>query len=260
MSPRLACTVTGTGDPVLFLHGGPTAADVLAPIAEAVAQTHTAIQIALPGYGASAALTAPFTVADIHAAIEATVAPLFPDRKLTLIGFSGGGYHALALAARGKLATERIVCLAGVMSLNQAVRDGFRQFAAALRQGVDLHGLMPDRFLSPAFKAMHPEAARAVTAWLDAASPAHLANELDAMAAAPDLDDAVSALEVPILARVGALDAAVGPAESERIVAAARAGTLEIVPGVGHALMFEDLPGTTAAVLRCLAGTDRCPA
>jgi len=235
----LVCTIDGTGDPVLFLHGCPTSPDVLAPIAQAVAQTHRAIQIALPGYGASAPLAAPFTVADIHAAIEATVAPLLQGRKLTLVGFSGGGYHALALAARGQLATGRVICLAGLMSQTPAGRDGFRQFAAALRQGVDLHGVAPDRFLSPAFKATHPEAARAVTAWLDATPPV-------------DLDDAVAALDVPIFARVGALDVAVGSAESERIVAAAKAGTLEVVPGAGHALVFEDLDGTTASVLRSL--------
>jgi pimeloyl-ACP methyl ester carboxylesterase len=248
----LVCTIDGTGDPVLFLHGCPTSPDVLAPIAQAVAQTHRAIQIALPGYGASAPLAAPFTVADIHAAIEATVAPLLQGRKLTLVGFSGGGYHALALAARGQLATGRVICLAGLMSQTPAGRDGFRQFAAALRQGVDLHGVAPDRFLSPAFKATHPEAARAVTAWLDATPPVNLASELDAFAAAPDLDDAVAALDVPIFARVGALDVAVGSAESERIVAAAKAGTLEVVPGAGHALVFEDLDGTTASVLRSL--------
>ena len=58
---------------------------------------------------------------------------------------------------------------------------------------------------------------------------------------------------MPVLARVGALDVAAGPAASEAIVAAARGGTLEVVPGAGHALMYEDLEGTTASVVRALA-------
>jgi len=248
----LAYTSVGTGDPVLFLHGCPTFPDVLASIAQASVATHTVIQIALPGYGASAPLAGVFTVADIHAAIEATVVPLVGDRPVALVGFSSGAYHAMALAARGKLAPRRVISLGGLMTLTPATRDGFKQFAAALRQGVDLHGIAADRFLSPAFKATHPDAVRAVTAWLDATPPANLASELEAFVAAPDLDADVAALEVPILARVGALDVAVGPGESERIVAAARAGTLQVVPGAGHALMYEDLEGTTASVLSAL--------
>jgi len=129
----LAYTSVGTGDPVLFLHGCPTFPDVLASIAQASVATHTVIQIALPGYGASAPLAGVFTVADIHAAIEATVVPLVGDRPVALVGFSSGAYHAMALAARGKLAPRRVISLGGLMTLTPATRDGFKQFAAALR-------------------------------------------------------------------------------------------------------------------------------
>jgi len=139
------------------------------------------------------------------------------------------------------------------MSLAPAERDGFKQFAAALRQGVDLHGIAADRFLSPAFKATHPEAVRAVTSWLDASPPASLAAELEAFAAAPDLEAAVAALTIPVVARTGELDVACPPPKARAIVGAARKGALEIVPGAGHALMFEDLAGTTASVVRALA-------
>jgi len=81
---------SGSGDPVLFIHGCPTPPDVLAPIAEVVARTHRAIQIALPGYGASPALPGAWTLADLHAAVEATVAPLLGGRPLAVVGFSGG--------------------------------------------------------------------------------------------------------------------------------------------------------------------------
>ena len=252
----LAFSSLGSGQLVVFVHGCPTFPDVLGPVATAVSRTHRAVRIALPGYGASPALAGAWTLADLQARIEETVAGLTPEgprAPVALVGFSGGGYHALALAVRGNLAVTQVVCLAGLMAQTQAGRDGFRQFAAALRQGVDLHGIAPDRFLSPAFRATHPDAVRAVTAWLDATPPANLANELEAFAAAPDLDAGVAALTVPILARVGALDVAAGPAASEAIVAAARAGTLEVVTGSGHALMYEDLEGTTASVVKALA-------
>src|ERR1700722_7938863 len=200
----IALTTYGRGDPVLFIHGCPTSPDVLAPIAKVVGETHRVIQIALPGYGASPPLATPWTMDDLHAAIEAAVAPEQGARPLAIVGFSGGGYHALALAARAVLKVQRVVCLAGLMALDPADREGFKAFAGALRKGVDLHGIAPDRFLSPAFKVANPDAVRAVTAWLDATPPANLANELDTFGGAPDLGAAVAALDIPILARVGA--------------------------------------------------------
>src|SRR4029078_8937705 len=64
---------TGRGRPVVFLGGCPTPWDVLVPIARAVASTHEAIELALPGYGESPALAHPHTAADVHAAIEASL-------------------------------------------------------------------------------------------------------------------------------------------------------------------------------------------
>ncbi|MGO8992647.1 MAG: alpha/beta fold hydrolase [Polyangiaceae bacterium] len=253
----LALRICGTGDPVLFIHGCPTSADVLAPIAHVAARTHRAIQIALPGYGTSPPLTAPWAIADLHAAIEAAVAPELASRPLAIVGFSGGVYHALALASRGILNVRQVISLAGLMALTPADREGFKGFAAALRQGVDLRDIAADRFLSPAFKATHSDAVRAVAAWLDAISPANLANELDAFAVAPDLDVEVAALDIPILARVGALDVAAPPGKSEAIVAAAKRGTLAIVPGAGHALMYEDFHATTASIVSALGALSR---
>jgi 3-oxoadipate enol-lactonase len=249
----LALTITGAGAPVLFIHGCPTSADVLAPLAQVVARTHRAIQVALPGYGASPPLPAPWTMADLHATIEAAVISAEGTRPLAVVGFSGGAYHALALATRAVLPIDRVVCLAGLMALSPADREGFKGFAGAVRQGIDLHGIAGERFLSPAFRAAHPEAVRAVTEWIDATSPANLANELDAFVVAPDLDARVAALGVPILARVGTLDLAAPPAKSEANVAVAKRGTLEVVPGAGHALMYEDLEATAASIVRALA-------
>ena len=128
----------------------------------------------------------------------------------------------------------------------------FRQFAVALRAGADLHPVAGPRFLSAGFAATHPEAVKQVEAWLDCVSPAVLANELDAFAAAPDLRAALASLTIPVVARVGALDVAMPPAKSEDIVRAVPNGRLEVVPGVGHALTLEDLDGTIASVRRAL--------
>jgi haloacetate dehalogenase len=50
----LACSIGGEGPPLLLLHGFPQTRAMWAPIAPALAKTHTVICPDLPGYGASA--------------------------------------------------------------------------------------------------------------------------------------------------------------------------------------------------------------
>lgn len=67
-----------------------------------------------------------------------------------------------------------------------------------------------------------------------------------------DLRPRLAELDVPILARVGTADLATPPALSEEIVEHAARGHLELVEGVGHALIHEDLEGTVASTRRAL--------
>jgi pimeloyl-ACP methyl ester carboxylesterase len=67
-----------------------------------------------------------------------------------------------------------------------------------------------------------------------------------------DLRPALRSLRLPVLARTGALDVAIPPRYSEELAAAA-GGTVERVPGVAHALLHEDLPGTTRSIEAFLA-------
>jgi pimeloyl-ACP methyl ester carboxylesterase len=243
---------TGRGRPVVFLGGCPTPWDVLAPVAAAVSTTHEAIEVALPGYGVSTPLGELYSLDAAHEAVERTLIES-GVRECALVGFSGGAYRALAIACRGKIRVTQVLCLSGLAGLTPAESEGFRGFAGALRAGVDLSSLATARFLAPAFAVAHPEAVVAVKGWLASATREMIAAELDAFATAPDLAEAVSALTMPIVARVGSVDAATPPTKSEAIVRACRSARIEVVDGAGHALMIEDLDGTIAALRGLLA-------
>ena len=243
---------SGRGLPVVFLGGTPTTWDVLADVARAIAGTHEAIELSLPGYGASAPLAGRYTLEAAHAAVEQTLIEA-GVRECALVGFSGGAYRALAIALRGAIRVTHLLSLAGLASLSAEEAAGFRGFAEALRAGAELKGIAAQRFLSPAFAAAHPEACVAVEGWLDAAPREVVAAELDAFAEAPDLTPALAGLRIPVAARVGTLDAAAPVQKSEAIVAACAGAALETVAGAGHALMFEDLAGTIASLRRLLA-------
>ncbi len=243
---------TGRGSPVVFLGGCPTFWDVLSPIAAAISTTHEAIEVALPGYGASPALPGKYTLPAAQAAVEAALLDA-GVRECAVVGFSGGGYRALSLACSGNVRVTHVLSLAGLAGLTTDESAGFRGFAAAVRAGQDLRALAVPRFLSASFAAVHAEAAQAVQGWLSAAPPEVIAAELDAFAEAEDLTPALGALLIPIVARVGSADVASPPPKSEAIARACRSARLEIVDGAGHALVYEDVGGTIEALRRLLA-------
>jgi len=240
----------GAGDAVLFLHGTPTAWDVLRPVADAVVGRRTLLA-ALPGYGDAPARPSAFTVADIARAIEDAVRALGVSR-LRVVGFSGGAYHALQLALRGVIAVDAVVVLGGFADLTAADRAGFVGLAAALRAGAPLAGVATSRFLSPTFAAAHPDARARVEAWIHATSPENLARELDAMVAAPSLLAGLAGWGGRVVARTGSLDLAAPPAKGQAIASAARRGVFQQVDGAGHALLEENRDATIAAVLAAL--------
>jgi pimeloyl-ACP methyl ester carboxylesterase len=94
---------------------------------------------------------------------------------------------------------------------------------------------------------------RAVEGWLDAAPSEVIAQDLEAFADAPDLVPSLSNLRIPVVARVGAADAATPVAKSEAIVRACPSASLQVVDGAGHALVYEDVEGTRAAIRAWLA-------
>jgi 3-oxoadipate enol-lactonase len=238
---------SGAGAPVVFLHGCPTPHDLFDDLARHVATRHRALVVSLPGYGASPALPASWTLEALHDALARAIDDAAAGERPWLVGFSGGAYHALAIAAQVRAAG--VFSLAGLLDLTDEERAGQRSFADAVAAGVDLRPLAGPRFLSDAYRAAHPESAGRVARWLDATSSENLAAELRVITTMPDLTPRVAALDVPVIARVGTLDVVTPPAKSEAIVRTARHGTLQLVDGSGHALPYEDARGTADAVL-----------
>ncbi len=236
-----------SGTPVVLLHGMPTEPDHLVPLARALSGSHRTLLVHLPGYGKSPPLPAPYSVERCRELIEEALAAQGVDAA-TLIGFSGGAWHGIGLALRGKLRVEKLVSLGGLAGLDAEQQAAFHGFAAALRAGQDLRPVAPGQFLASDFAASHPEAVAGVTSWLDAIAPADLAAELDATADAPDQRPRLAELAMPILCRAGELDAAVPPQASRSIVEGVQHGTLQLVPGKGHALLYEDFDATVRAV------------
>jgi len=248
MSHMLHIDVQGdSGTPVVLLHGMPTQPEHTAPLARELSGSHCTLVVHLPGYGNSPPLPAPYSVDRCRELIEEALAAQ-GVHEATLVGFSGGAWHAIGLALRGKLRVQKLVLLAGLAGFDPEHQAAFRGFADALRSGQDLRPVAPQQFLAADFAAAHPDAVAGVTSWIDAIAPADLAAELDAAAEAPDQRPCLGELAMPVLCRAGELDAAVPTQASRAIAESVQKGTLQIVPGVAHALLYEDFEATAAAV------------
>lgn len=237
---------------VVLLHGAPTPAELLSPLVDVPAAGLRRLVVHLPGYGRSAPNPADAGVAETHRRLIATLeAAELSD--FALVGFSSGAYHALALAASGRLRPRLVVSLAGFATLTAEEREQYGQFANVLRSGADLHALMPARLLSPGARAGRPALASEVERWLDAVPTDLLADELDALARCEDLTSRLAALDCPVVCRAGDADLATPLHHAMRIVRGCADARLELVPGAGHALPLEDREGTRASIASALA-------
>ena len=246
------CVDLGSGPAVMLLHGTPSAPDDLGPLADALSRTRRVLVPHMPGYGQTPALH-PFSLATVYAELESELRARGVER-VALVGFSGGAYRALALALRKNVHATHVVSLGGLAGLDAPFAAAFHQLADVIRTGQDaeLRASFVERMTVPGFAAREPALAASIHAWLDATTKATLADEMDAMAKGEDLRPRLPALDVPVLARVGALDAAVPRSMSEAIVLGTPRAVLQVVPGVGHALLAQDAPATLAAVLAFL--------
>lgn len=215
------------------------------PLAERLARSFRVLLVHLPGYGRSKPLD-PYSMEHSHAIVEETLLAR-GVRSAHLVGYSGGAYRAFALAVRGTIAVQSVASLAGSADFTEEERRGLLQYVAMLRAHVDPAPVLVDLMLSP--RGRESEAALAeVRSWATAVAPDNLARELEAFVAAADLRPALAKVELPVLVRVGTIDAASPPERSRRIADVVRHARLEEVPGVGHALLCEDFEATAASL------------
>jgi pimeloyl-ACP methyl ester carboxylesterase len=115
----LAFDRTGTGDPLVLLHGIGLSRGSWDPVVPALAQRFEVIAVDLPGFGDSPPL--PPGVEPHPAALARAVAELLDELRISaphLAGNSLGGWVALELAALRPLATVTLLSPAGLWRHN----------------------------------------------------------------------------------------------------------------------------------------------
>jgi len=229
----------GAGPAVVLLHGLPSAPEDFDPLVATLRRSHRILVPHLPGYGHTPPDPEPCSVDDVVGRLERWLIEAGVARA-DLVGFSAGAYKAVAIALRGRIAVSRLILFAPVVGLDPEVAQGYRDVAAAVRSGAfDARPSWLDRMASSGLIVRDPRAAARVLAWLDAAPSSVLCDELDAMADAVDLRPRLGELACSVLVCAGTADNAVPIAWAGDVVRRCRHGALELVEGVGHALLLE---------------------
>jgi pimeloyl-ACP methyl ester carboxylesterase len=241
----------GRGKAVVLIGGCPTPASIWDGLVRALATTHRVLVPHLPGYEGSEPLR-PYSLAGAQKLIEDALLERGVG-EAALVGYSLGAWRVLAMALGGRIRPTAVVCLGGGAHWSDEERAVLGGFVQLLRSKMPLPDIMPQRMVSPGFLEAHPESADEVRAWLEAAPREVIADELEAAALhGEDLRPRLRTLECPVLARTGELDLAAPPEMARAVAESARHGTLQIVPGMGHAWSIEDPAGTSAALARFL--------
>lgn len=239
----------GTGPAVVLLHGAPMTRAYFAALSERLSRRFRVVLVDLPGYGRSAE-SLPYDLDESHRMLEDAL-EAHGVRDAAFIGASGGSYRSFAIATRGRIRVRGIAALGGLADVTPDEAAPLHGYAVILRSEAPVEPVLEQVMLTDLTRRSSVAVAD-VLAWGAATSRENLAQELEAFARAPNLLAAVAALEIPILLRVGDADRSTPPERSHRIAAIAKDATVEIVPGAGHALLWDDFEGTAASVDRHL--------
>jgi 2-succinyl-6-hydroxy-2,4-cyclohexadiene-1-carboxylate synthase len=245
---RLHVARSGSGPPLVLLHGFTGSAETWAPLRAALGAAHTAIAVDLPGHGRSTAPGDPSRYELRRFADDlARVLDALAIERVALLGYSMGGRAALRFALRHP---ERVAALI-LESASPGIADPAqradrltvdRELADTIeRDGIDAFVTRWERLPLWESQRALPDAVRAsVRAQRVANRPDGLANSLRGAGAGIDepVLDRLTTISAPTLLVAGALD--------ERYVALGRTmeralpnARLAIVLEAGHAVHLE---------------------
>lgn len=232
---KLYYELYGKGKPVLLLHGGLFGyIDEYEFLIQKLAQNHQVIAIGTRGHGKSEIGTKPFSYQQLADDAYQVVRSLTKDSVL-VIGFSDGGITGYNLTATHPELVRKLITI------------GAPRRPADRVLSVDEEGKMTaERLdkLAPDFvktrKLLMPDPNR----W------AEFLDKLDTMWNQPSFisDEAIRQVQCPTLLMAGDKDPYFGPDKVLETTRLLQHGTLSIIPGCGHVVLYCNFPAVWASI------------
>lgn len=241
---------TGSGAPVVLIHGVGADLEMWEAVAERLASAHDVLRYDMLGHGASAKPPGPYRLDDFIDQLRNLVDEL-GVRQFVLAGFSMGGLVAQGFALAAPKRIERLVLLNTVFDRSAQERAAVEGRVREVLNGGHEAGIAAalERWFTPAFRAARPEVVAGIRRRMET-------NDLRAYAAAYALfaaaDRALAArigeIETPTLVVTGGEDrrstAAMAVAMAERLPH----GRCHVIRGQRHMTPLE-VPELVAALI-----------
>jgi proline iminopeptidase len=262
--------VSGTGPPVVLLHGGPGQWDYLAPLAALLDDTHTVARFDQRGCGRSTGQDGPFTIEQAVDDLDQLRAALGFE-QWAVAGHSWGAELALRYAARHPGRVTAVAYISGV-GAGYGYRDAYRA-ELDRRLGPDRARLDALSDIPAAERSPEQERARCLLQWRTDFSPGPDASrhalalwetrppgavvneaanrELWADRATEDLLLAAARVTSPVIMLSGADDPR-PLAATDTLLAALPDARRTVLDGAGHAPWAEQPAATRDALLPAL--------
>lgn len=247
------------GPTLLLIHGFPfDRAMWRFQVGPLTAAGYRVVVAELPGFGRTEELGRPATPLDSMDALAKELMGLL-DRlhipTVVPVGFSMGGYVALALAAAAR---DRLAGLILVDTRAEADSEEARKKRDATIADVNAHGtrglataMMPNQ-LTEATRSSERLLAEEVRTMMLRQPKATVAAALKAMRDRPDRRDLLPLLDCPVLVLVGSEDKVTPLDSAKTMLGASRKGELKVIEGAAHLSPMERPDDVNAALLEWL--------
>lgn len=239
---------TGTGTPLLLIHGFPHDRTLWAPQLAGLADTARVIAPDLRGFDAWADLPdrqagdRPVLTMEDHARDLRDLLDALHIEQAVIAGLSMGGYVALAfLAAFPKRTRGLVLCSTRAGADTDDGRKGRQAMAdRVLREGTaGLAEELAPKMLSAATRAARPRLIAEVRTMIARQRPAAVAAAALGMAQRLDRRPMLPGIRVPTLVLTGDADEMIPDTESRAMAAAVPGSRLVVVPDAGHLVGLE---------------------
>ncbi len=246
-SGKLAWYKTGSGKPLLILHGWGSSSAVMTPLAEKLGRLRTCYMIDFPGFGQSPEPSEPWAVDDYAGAVKAFTKEYFKDNSYDLLVHSYGGRVALKLLTSDEAKSIDKVIFTGAAGLKpkRKLSFYFKKYTAKTLK-------FPFSLLPEASREKGLNRLRNTTLWKKLGSSDYqqlsgVMRETFVKSVTEYLDPLLAQIDHEVLLIWGRDDASTTLDQGERMDTGLKNSALIVIDGAGH-YAFLDKPAHFTAI------------
>ncbi len=187
--------------------------------------------------------------------MAANILAASPER-FALAGISMGGYVAMEIMRQAPERVTRLALMDTQAGADAPEQSRYRRALVEKARTGDFETVATDALMSLMHPARQNDAAlRVISSRMAlAVGMDSFARQVEAIIARPDSRPGLRAIEVPVLALVGAQDALTPPAKSQEIADAIPGAKLVVIQDSGHCTTMEQPEAVNRALVQWIAG------